>query len=198
MKKTKKVEIWAKLTPTGLAIVNPMSKSRIALEAQKMPPQGEDVMLTIAFKAKVKSLELLGFYYGGLLPLWIAHKKDLIGLRDLQKNPLFLRDLCKSRQINHIEIEDAHEDFMKEFRPDIKMNWITGQTERGRQKMSNMNGYEASLYVTEICEYVEANTGLTLNTEEFKKARDAIQLIIQEGSGKVQEVVEPEPYTAFD
>ena len=203
-RKTKSIEIWAKLTPQGLTIPNPSNKARIALEAQKMPPEGEDVKLTIAFKYKSKSSELLAFYFGGILALWIAHKKDLIQPSDLRRNPLILRDLAKNKSIRKEEVEDAHEDFMKEFRPDIKMNWITGKTEKGRQRLSDMNGYEASLYITEVCQYVEENSGISLNTDEYKKARDTIELIIQQGTPMAKKYVEePEsecekPYTAFD
>lgn len=204
-RKSKTIHVLAKLTPQGIAIPSPASKARIALEAQKMPPQGEDIELDIRFKSKSKSSELMGFYFGGVLALWVAHQKDLLkGPNDLKRNPLLLRDLAKKKHITKQEIDDAHEDLMTWIRPVKRKDWVTGETKVGRQSLREMDAYNASLYITEVTEHVEENTGITLNTGEYKKARDTISLIIEQGPRAVKKHVElPEdegekPYTAFD
>ena len=202
-RKTKSIEVWARLTPTGLRFENPASRARMALETQKVPPEGEDIKLTISFKSKSKSGEIMGFYFGGVLPLWIAHNRDLIKPKDLQKNPLFLRDLLRKKTIKKQEVDDAHDDLMKEYRPQIHKNYITGETEKGRQSLADMNGYECALYVTEVMDYIEENTGISLDVAAYKKERDTISLIIQQGPKAAKKYVEPDedeekPYTAFD
>lgn len=204
-RKTKKLEMWAKMTQRGLTIPSPNNRTRIMLEAQKMPPEGKNVKLIIAFQAEAKSAEMMGLYFGGLLPLWIAHNRDLIKQDTLKKEPLYLRELCRKHIIKKVEVNDAHDDFMKEFRHSLHKNYITGNMEKGRQSLSDMNSYEAALYITEICQYLEENTGIILNTEEFKRARDMVELIVQEGPRAVKKAYfEPEetelgdPHTAFD
>lgn len=175
---TKKIEIWAKLTQSGIQIPSPVNRNRIALAAQNMPPNGENVKLTIEFARKSKSGEMMGLYWGAVLPLWIAHKKDLIDQNSLEKDPMILSRLVKQRKISAKEIQDLHEDMMLEFRPVKGKNWLTGKTETKRDRLSEMDSYNAQMYVAEVYQYVVENSGIELKTEEYKNARDNVEMLI--------------------
>lgn len=188
-RQSKKIEIWAKLYPTGLNIPSPVNKNRIMLAAQKMPVNGEDVKLTIEFTRRSKSAESMGLYWGGVLPLWIAHMKDLVKVDSLKKEPLILQRLVREKKILKSEIDSCHSDFMLKFRPIQQKNWLTGRIETKRDSIADMDSYNAMLYITEVCQFVEDNTGMILNTEEFKNSRDNMDLIIQEGPSVVKKLV---------
>jgi len=179
-RKVKSIEVWAKLMPTGISIPNLTSKNRIAQEAQKIKnPEGENVLLKITFQSKSKSAEILGFYFGAVLPLWVAHNKDLLEQDSLEKDPTILKKLVMQKKITKEEIDEAHEDFMMHFRPKKAKNWITGKFEKRRGSLAEMNGLEAGEYTAQVVQYVEENTGMYLNVEAFKRERDNIDYIIQ-------------------
>ena len=180
-RKVKKIEMWAKLMPTGIQIPNAANRNRIALEAQKVPSVGVDIKLSIEFATTSKSSELVGFYFGAVLPLWVAHNKNLLSKDILTKDPLYLKKLVMGKRILKKEVDNAHEDFMSYLRPTKRKNLITKKMEHGRQSLAEMSGYEASLYIAEVYQHVVENTGTVLQTEEFRKARDTMELVIQHG-----------------
>lgn len=189
-RKSKSIEILAKLTQTGIAIPSVWNKNRLLLEAQRVPPAGADIKLTINFISRSKSGEMLGFYWGGVLPLWIAHMKDLITAKQLEEDPLAIKKLISQRFITKNEINQAHDDFMLNFRPVKAKNWLTGREEVKRDSLADMDGYNAALYISEVYQHVLENTGLILNTKEFKKAKDSVDLIIHEGPKAVDRAIE--------
>lgn len=189
-RKSKSIEIFARLTPTGISIPSAWNRNRLMLEAQRVPPDGVEIKVTIGFISKAKSAEMMGFYFGAVIPLWVAHKKDLLYEDELESDPLAIRELIRKKKITKQDVDDTHHDFMREFRPMVKKNWITGKEEIVGQSLADMTAYEAALAISEIYQYISENTGMNLNTVEYKKARDAVRYIIEKGPRAAKEVIE--------
>lgn len=180
-RKSKSIEIFAKLTNTGISIPSSWNRNRLMLEAQKVPPGGANIKITINFVSRAKSGEMMGFYWGAVLPMWVAHMKDLITQKDIADDPLIIKKLISAKRIKKSEVDQSHKDFMKYFRPIKTKNWLTGEEEIIGDSLADMDAYNAALVISEIYQHVNENSGMILNTVDFKRARDSMDMIIEQG-----------------
>lgn len=137
--------------------------------------EGKKVRVTIEETKRPKSEEALGFYWGGLLASYVAHKKDLITQEKLNLNPMLLKELAKEKKITNKETEDVHRMFMTEFAP-VHVRKLDGSIEKQRGEMKKMNNSELIEYCTVVLDYFIDNGIPVPNNEEYKYFRDVLNV----------------------
>ncbi len=172
-----KLTIWGKIENRSLKFSDNNS-NRLRIFTEKK--EGEDIKATFEFLAKPKSEEFLGFYWGGLLPAYVAHNKFSLKQDQLDSDPFLLSRLCKEKKITADEIEDAHRTFMYEYAPRIVYN-LDGKPRREGGKMSDMNNTEAIKYSVLVYDYMQENGMALPNNELYKQVRDSAELIKESG-----------------
>lgn len=159
-----------KITKDGLAF---SEGNKVRLNALSQDMEGEKVRVTIESVQRPKTEQALGFYWGALLPCYVAHRKDLISEASLLTNPFLLRELMKQKKITSEEVNSVHRTFMYEFSPKYVRS-LTGKVHKERGEMKKMNNTELINYCTVVLDYFIENGIPVPNTEEYKYFRDVI------------------------
>lgn len=176
---TTKIVAWAKASDGKFSFDSVYSRYRLKSFLDRY--KGEWVKLTVESKSRPKSDELLGFYWGGVLPCFVGHNKSILTQAMVDHNPLILGQLIHEKKITNDDIEKAHETLMTEFRPRI-IQRLDGTTERQRGEMKKMNSTTAIEYITEVVGYMVENGYPVPATDAYKRARDMVQLTSEQGS----------------
>jgi len=159
-----------KVTKSGLSF---SEGNKIRLNLMSQDWEGEKVRVTIETVKRPKTEQALGYYWGALLPAYVAHRKDLITKESISTNPYQLKDLLKARKMTSDEISSVHRTFMYEFAPQ-QVRTLNGDIHRERGEMKKMNNTQLIQYCTVVQDYFEANGIPIPNTEEYKYFRDVI------------------------
>lgn len=172
-----KLELWCKIK-SGAFSFSPFNKLKV-VEFLKGRNEKE-VKMTLEDKEKPKSEEMLGFYWAGLLPTYLAYKKYNLTQAQLDFNPLIVEDMLKDKRITKDEIDDWHATLMTEFRPIMVYNF-KNEPSKQRGEMKKMNNREATEYTTEVYAYYLENGIPVPNNETYKKARMMSDLVREVG-----------------
>lgn len=176
--KTKiKLALWA-IIKNGKPEFSNMDKQRVRWFCEKK--EGLPVRVEFAVQQKAKSEELLGFYFAGVIPAYIANKKFNLTQEQLDANPLLLREWCKEKKIKKAEIDDIHKMFMFEMSPAIVFD-LKGKPHRAGRSLAEMGQEEAMTHIAAVFQYMGDNGFPVPNSEEFKNARDTCGLILEKG-----------------
>lgn len=177
--KTKvKLAVWADIK-NGKPEFSDMDKQRVRWFCEKK--ENEDIRVEFSVNQKTKSAEFLGFYWGGLLPAYMAHRKFNTSQNELDLNPMLLSELCRSKKITSAELEDTHRMFLYEYCPRMVFD-LKGKPHKEGGKMSEMGSREAIMFTTEVESYFLDNGIPIPNTEVYKLVRDNCELIRQRKS----------------
>jgi len=160
----------ATVTKTGLSF-SEGNKVRLYSMAEEL--EGKKVRVTVETTQRPKTEESLGFYWGGLLPAYVAHKKDLITQESLNTNPFQLKELAKAKAIKSKEVSDVHGTFMTEYAP-MYVRDLSGTITKQRGEMKKMNNTELIEYCTVVLDYFISNGIPVPNSGEYKYFRDVI------------------------
>lgn len=167
------VEIWLKGNKDNNGLVIESLTSRMRLKNFLEKNQGEWIKMELFRKTKPKSVEILGYWWGGLLPSYVCHNK---GIR-WKDEPYFVSELIRNKQITTEEIQEAHDTFLTEFRPMMVYDLKTKKPLKQRGRMEEMNNSEVIELITETLDYF-ADQGYPIpDSEKYKEIRDSAQLV---------------------
>ena len=169
-----KLAIWALLNK-GQIILTEFDKQRIRWFCQdKTMP----LRIELSTEQGAKTLELLGFYFAGLIPAIIGHDKFNLSQEQLDSNPMLLRDWCKSKKIKKADVDDKHRTLMFEFSPTMVFGFNEEPHKEGRN-MADMGQEEALTHITAVFQWAQDNGYPLPNSVEYKKARDTVEFKIR-------------------
>ncbi|MEK7578145.1 MAG: hypothetical protein AAB456_00270 [Patescibacteria group bacterium] len=156
-----KLTLWGRISNLGAGFTfEHYNRSRLLDWSRER--RGQEVKIELTDKSKPKSEELLGYYYGAVLPAIVAHNKNI------PFDPLNLDDLLKQGRITRAEIDDLHYALMTEFRP-IMFYDLKNQPQKQRGEMKFMDNREAALYVNEVTEWMASNGMTVPDPVKFKE-----------------------------
>jgi len=172
-----KFSLWCKIRDGAFSF---SSFNKLKVKEFLKDRNEKDVRMTLEDKEKPKSEDFLGWYWAGLLPAYIAHKKYSITQAQLDYNPLLLDDMLKEKKITKDEIDDWHATLMTEYRPYLVYD-LKGNPTKQRGEMKKMNNRKAIEYATEVYGYYIDNAIPIPDNEKFKKAKMMSDLVREVG-----------------
>ncbi len=167
-----KTTLWGRFNRLGNGFIfEPYNRARLLDFGREM--RGQEVKVEITDKEKPKSAELLGYYWGGILPSIVAHNKNI------PFHPISLGDLIKEGKVTRAEIEEMHDTLMTEFRPKMVKD-LKGLQTKQRGEMKDMNNAQASLYINDVIEWAVTNGYKIPDPEDYKAYMNSAPLIHNE------------------
>lgn len=145
---------------TNSIVFEPYNRARL-IEFVKEAPS-EDFRFEITDTSRPKSDELLGYYWGAILPAIICHNKNL------PYHFLNVKDYLKQKKITKDEIDEMHWTLMTEFRPMMVFDLKSGRPIKQRGEMSKMNNRAAGEYIDEVTEWMSSNGIGVPDPSEYK------------------------------
>jgi len=184
-RKTKNsLTIWGEVID-GTIEFSPLNQHKLHLFLQGK----KNVRIEYSSQEKTKSLEFLGWFWGGLLPAYVAHNKFNTTQGELDLNPLLLSEMTKNKQITAGEIREAERMFLREFAPVYVKDLKTGKMIREGGRLSSMGNRMAVMFATLVYQWMLDNGYPVPDNEAYKKAIAEADLIIEKGIDNFREKV---------
>jgi len=162
-------EFW--FVPRNGAIVIDNPHNRATFKEFLKSEDGKWIKAEFRKKNKPKSKEVLGFYWGGLLSLYVLHNKGI----KWEDEPEFVKEQYEEGNITKEEVDEAHYSFMLDLRPIMTTDLRTSKPIKQRGEMSKMKQKEMMIYVADVCDWFIDNIGFLSDCEKYKKGRDMVE-----------------------
>jgi len=170
------MKLWAKSTGKSF-IFSPYNKAKFLDFLSSII--GEEFLLEIIKKPRPKSEQILGYWWGAILPVYIAHNKGL------QVKIEALDELLKTKVITPQEIEDAHNTLLTEFSP-LWVDDIKGKPTKQRGEMKKMNNPQVMELITDVLNWFADNGYPIPDPEEYKAVKNSALFKNRERSGELE------------